>query len=129
MTPSELSQECDQVLRRHAKSFRIASLFLPKSMREDASLAYAFCRLVDDTVDEAPCAELAKVELSALEDMVLGKSDPNDLVSAYVEMCTRRGIGLKPALDLIAGSVKMGPASQPRCASLTGSTPPTAVRS
>ena len=41
------------ICRRHAKSFYFASHFLPKQKRLHAYAVYAFCRLLDDAVDEA----------------------------------------------------------------------------
>jgi 15-cis-phytoene synthase len=42
-----------EICRRHAKSFYFASHFLPKRKRQHAYAVYAFCRLLDDAVDEA----------------------------------------------------------------------------
>ena len=41
------------ICRRHAKSFYFASHFLPHDKRRHAYAVYAFCRLLDDAVDEA----------------------------------------------------------------------------
>jgi phytoene/squalene synthetase len=46
-----LVRESEQVLAKHARSFRWASPFLPPLARKDAAVAYAFCRLVDDLDD------------------------------------------------------------------------------
>jgi len=43
----------EAICRRHAKSFYFASKFLPQPMRSHAYAVYAFCRLLDDSVDEA----------------------------------------------------------------------------
>ena len=42
---------CRALLRRHARSFHAASLLLPRSVREPASVLYGFCRIADDAVD------------------------------------------------------------------------------
>ena len=104
MSQTDLIQRCQAVLNQHAKSFRWASYFLPRRMRRDAALAYAFCRLVDDTADETPSVHLAREELNRLEGMLLGALPRAALVAAFVEMCEQRHIGLVPALDLIAGA-------------------------
>jgi 15-cis-phytoene synthase len=44
----------EAICRRHAKSFYFASHFLPEEKRRHAYAVYAFCRLLDDAVDEAP---------------------------------------------------------------------------
>ncbi|MGI8788641.1 MAG: phytoene/squalene synthase family protein [Pyrinomonadaceae bacterium] len=49
----ELAYEyCETVTRTHAKSFCFAAKFLPKSKRKFVYPIYAFCRHVDDAVDE-----------------------------------------------------------------------------
>jgi len=42
------------ICQRHAKSFYFASKFLPGPKRDAAYAVYAFCRLMDDAVDESP---------------------------------------------------------------------------
>jgi len=46
-----------QVCRKHARSFYFASHFLPRPKRRHAYAVYAFCRLLDDAVDEAKSHE------------------------------------------------------------------------
>lgn len=41
-----------QICRRHAKSFYFASVFLPKPKRSAAYAVYAFCRMIDDAIDQ-----------------------------------------------------------------------------
>ena len=48
-----LVEESREVLRAHARSFRIAAWFLPSDVQDDAAVCYAFCRSVDDAVDGA----------------------------------------------------------------------------
>ncbi len=45
-------QACKYLLRRGSKSFSLASLLLPRRVRDPASAIYAFCRIADDIVDE-----------------------------------------------------------------------------
>ncbi len=44
---------CENVTRTHAKSFYFAAKFLPKYKRKAVYAVYAFCRHVDDEVDES----------------------------------------------------------------------------
>ncbi len=44
---------CETVMARHAHSFHFAARFLPADVRESVVILYAFCRYVDDLVDEA----------------------------------------------------------------------------
>lgn len=43
---------CERVTKTHAKSFYFAAKFLPKSKRRAVYPIYAFCRHVDDEIDE-----------------------------------------------------------------------------
>jgi phytoene synthase len=47
--PTQLARE---VIAQHSKSFALASKLLPKTARDDAAVLYAWCRYVDDAVDE-----------------------------------------------------------------------------
>ena len=42
---------CEQVVRAHARTFTLASRFLPAAKRRAAFALYAFCRVADDIVD------------------------------------------------------------------------------
>ncbi|REJ78941.1 MAG: phytoene/squalene synthase family protein [Acidobacteria bacterium] len=44
---------CESVTRKHAKSFYFAARFLPKVKQPPVFAIYAFCRHVDDEIDEA----------------------------------------------------------------------------
>jgi len=61
------AQYCEAITRVHARTFALASGFLPAPKRRGAFAVYAFCRLADDIVDEgrdgdptALAAELAR---------------------------------------------------------------------
>ena len=43
---------CESVTKLHAKSFYFAAKFLPKHKRRAVYPIYAFCRHVDDEIDE-----------------------------------------------------------------------------
>jgi len=44
---------CGNIVRRHARTFALASAFLPLTKRRATYAIYAFCRLADDAVDRA----------------------------------------------------------------------------
>lgn len=44
---------CAAIVRAHARTFHLASRFLPQEKRRAAYALYAFCRVADDLVDEA----------------------------------------------------------------------------
>lgn len=45
--------QCERIVRRHARTFTLASYFLPSRKRRAAFAFYAFCREADDIVDSA----------------------------------------------------------------------------
>ena len=49
--------QCEKIVRRHARTFTLASYFLPARKRRAAFAFYAFCREADDIVDRAESAD------------------------------------------------------------------------
>ena len=96
-------QDSRAVLSKHARSFKWASRFLAPEQRDDAAVVYAFCRLVDDTADEAADEERAAIELNQLRDELTGDLDPRPLVGEFLVVAERRNMDLRYALELIAG--------------------------
>jgi 15-cis-phytoene synthase len=47
------AQVCQRIVREHARTFHLASVFLPAPKRRAAFALYAFCRVADDIVDRA----------------------------------------------------------------------------
>jgi len=74
------ARECERITRRHARTFTLASRFLPPEKRRAAFAVYAFCRTADDIVDQAspaagpPAEAIARFRLS-LEDALAGRPD------------------------------------------------------
>jgi phytoene synthase len=60
-------ESAEAVIRRHSRSFSIASRLLPSRVRAAAHALYAWCRTLDDTVDEATDAETAEATLTLLQ--------------------------------------------------------------
>lgn len=61
MTPA---QYCQQKAAQSGSSFYYSFLFLPPARRQAITALYAFCREVDDVVDECQEAEVARVKLA-----------------------------------------------------------------
>lgn len=63
---------CQHIIAANSKSFSFAAQFLPRHARTDASILYAWCRRVDDAVDEVDAAEaplaleILQLELDAI---------------------------------------------------------------
>jgi 15-cis-phytoene synthase len=61
MTPQ---QYCQDKTSRSGSSFALSFMFLPKARREAITALYAFCREVDDVVDECTDYAVAQVKLN-----------------------------------------------------------------
>lgn len=101
MSQLVLAQSRD-VLTRHARSFRWAAWFLRDGDHDDAAVVYAFCRAVDDAVDEHADPHNAARALGHLE-RELQRPDAPGVVGAFQAVADRRGFGLRPAEELMEG--------------------------
>ena len=61
MTPLEY---CKQKAAQSGSSFTVSFIFLPKTQREAMTALYAFCREVDDVVDECTDFSVAQTKLN-----------------------------------------------------------------
>lgn len=61
MTPQ---QYCQQKTRESGSSFTLSFMFLPKEKRDAMTALYAFCREVDDVVDECTDYQIAQTKLA-----------------------------------------------------------------
>ncbi len=107
---SEIAREkayaaCDQITARYSKSFYLASGLLPKEKRAAIRALYAFCRTVDDIVDESTHTNKT-IELDYWRGIVQGarRPRPDDLVGlAWADTRARYHIPDHYALQLIDG--------------------------
>lgn len=60
MTPDEY---CKDKAAKSGSSFYYSFLFLPEKQRQAIIALYAFCREVDDTVDEISDVDIARTKL------------------------------------------------------------------
>ena len=102
-TEAEIIQHSRQVLERKARSFRWAAQFLTPEIHDNAAILYAFCRLVDDTADEAESVDEAHSGLWMLEAQLLGASQPEPFMGLFLRMAERVGLDLAVARELIVG--------------------------
>jgi len=102
MSRDVVIQQARHVLAHHARTFRLASLLLPPHCRDDVAVIYAFCRLVDDTVDETPDPERALADLADLEHELAGHR-PRPLVAEFIDVCARHDIPNSAPRELIYG--------------------------
>lgn len=95
--------ESRAVIEHHARSFSLAARFLPSHVADNAAVLYAFCRLVDDTADEAPDLHTATQGLSALRAELEHRSPPRPIIAAVHTLVERHGFPIQAAHDLVAG--------------------------
>lgn len=98
----EIVRTCLATLKKHARSFRWASIFLSPQNRDDAAVIYTFCRIVDDAVDEAADAVTAEATLSEIKTDLHRSRPKNPIIAAFVGVAKRREIDLKIADHLIS---------------------------
>ena len=83
--------ESRAVLAEHARTFDLAGMFLPPARRDDAAVVYAFCRLVDDAIDEAEALSAGLAALAAIEAEVRGEAPARPLVAGLRARGAARG--------------------------------------
>lgn len=105
VTELEVVQESREVLAHHARTFNLAALLLPSDQRDDAAVVYAFCRTVDDLVDEADHPDEGRRAIEELAEMLQGRRAGSPLADAFMSVAERKGIPLQAAHDLMAGVV------------------------
>ena len=102
--------ECLEWMEINSKSFYFASRFLPNQQRKSVAALYAFCRLTDDIVDEAPegtSVEEINEKLDKLKDIVVKLSknytSTIPILDAFGDTIRRHKIPIKYMHDLIEG--------------------------
>ena len=97
-------KQAEKITAQHSKSFYFASGLLPEEKRSAVRALYAFCRIVDDIVDESSNAQQDS-QLDYWRGMVETASfADNDLVAAaWADTLTRYHIPRHYALQLIDG--------------------------
>jgi len=94
----------EEITREHSKSFYLASQLLPEEKRSAVRALYAFCRIVDDIVDEDTVDE-RDTHLDYWREVVQSASfSDDDLVAvAWTDTLARYHIPSHYALQLIDG--------------------------
>lgn len=97
-------KQAEKITSQHSKSFYLASGLLPEEKRLAVRALYAFCRTVDDIVDESSDVQ-REAQLDYWRTMVETTSfADNDLVAvAWADTLTRYHIPRHYALQLIDG--------------------------
>ena len=106
----DVVERCSEIIEHHSKSFSFASRFLPSAARADVAVLYAWCRRVDDLIDDSPRAEArhSLLQLRLELDAVYGEGDEalveKDLIlSAFRAVVERRQIPKRYPSELLEG--------------------------
>ncbi|MFP4208011.1 MAG: phytoene/squalene synthase family protein [Wenzhouxiangella sp.] len=91
----------EETLRRHGRSFHLASRVLPPAIRARAAGLYAFCRHVDDLADTEQDRNRAERELSRLRDDLVRRSARCPDSARLLQLAAETDLPLEPALKLI----------------------------
>ena len=99
---------CGNIVRRHARTFALASAFLPLQKRRATYALYAFCRLADDAVDRAgPTGKDAvRASLRALRgqlDAAMTGGFAGPVMHETAWAIRRYGIPMAPIDELVDG--------------------------
>jgi phytoene synthase len=101
---SSAYKTCDAITAAHSRSFFMASGLLPEEKRSAVRALYAFCRTVDDIVDEST-DDQREAQLDFWRDVVKGIKDPgtDPVAQAWIDTRARYHIPAIYALQLIDG--------------------------
>lgn len=99
---------CGNIVRRHARTFALASAFLPIAKRRATYALYSFCRLADDAVDRAGPGGRDAVRdslrtLRAQLDAALNGGCAGPVMHETAWAMRRYGIPMAPIDELVDG--------------------------
>ena len=103
MNRTALIDHSHQVLNTHARTFSLASRLLPSTIRDNVAVTYAVCRLIDDTVDDAPSPTEATLGLQAIQDEWNGQRKARPLLRVFRSICEAHHIPDGAVRELMVG--------------------------
>ncbi|NGP88902.1 phytoene/squalene synthase family protein [Fodinibius halophilus] len=107
--------ECRAITRHHAKTFYMATRFLPNHKQRGIFAIYSLCRYIDDLVDEAEDLleqkELTEQDIrlklqswkQKLKDTYEGRSHDNAILIAFSDVLKRYHIPIEMPFELMEG--------------------------
>lgn len=99
--------EAARIIHHHSRSFSLAARFLPARVRGDVMALYAWCRTVDDIVDEATDLDEAQGYLDRLKADLLALADGRPATDAATEwiapLIRDSKVDPRHAIELIEG--------------------------
>ena len=119
------ARHCEAITRLHARTFAVASRFLPPRKRRGAFAVYAFCRIADDIVDRGATGdrETLRRELAGYMSGLHAAIDGRPEGPVYRELhwtIKQFGVPASALLELMGGvAVDLAPAHYATWAELT----------
>jgi squalene synthase HpnC len=101
----EAETYCERLAKSHYENFLVATLFVPKDLRQHFYNVYAYCRISDDLGDETGGGETALALLDWWErelDACYAGSPKHPVFVALAETNAKYGIPCEPYADLLA---------------------------
>ncbi|MCD0458334.1 squalene synthase HpnC [Roseiconus lacunae] len=97
---------CRRLARSHYENFLVASILLPRRLRQPFYNIYTFCRTADDIADESGDRRLAREGLDRiaadLEDVFAGKPRTEGMFPALHHTIATFAMDRKPFFDLLS---------------------------
>lgn len=104
---SEAYAYCEQIIKKHSKSFYFAFSKLPKEKANAVYAIYAFCRLADDSIDEAETKEEQSEALTFLSNELnrfeQGREPEHPVWQALRDVFDRYDMSIQPFYDQLHG--------------------------
>lgn len=103
LLPGDL-RVCQRMLRAGSKSFALATLLLPRAVRDATTVTYAYCRLADDWIDEALDPLAALGELHRRTDAIFaGRPEAHPVDRAFAAVVAQYELPRAPVDWLLEG--------------------------
>ncbi len=99
-------QYCVEKTRQSGSSFTSSFRFLPKTKRQAMTVLYAFCREVDDVVDECSDADVARTTLNWWRNevtLIYGGKPQHPVCQALIPIVKQFNLAQEHLLEIIDG--------------------------
>lgn len=107
MTPADAYRHCRAIVRGHYENFPVASLALPRRLRDPVAAIYAFARRADDLADEGDLDVAQRLQAldacgAALDCAVGGDPGDDPVLVALADAIRRHGLPVALLHDLLS---------------------------
>jgi squalene synthase HpnC len=106
---ADSQKKCKRITTSHYENFLVASVLLPRSLRQPFYDVYAFCRTADDLADESPTTQLAIEGISRYRNQIqriYEGGQPTGLFVALANTIDKLNLPRKPFDDLLDAFVQ-----------------------